>query len=427
MKKFLAILIGFMLVQSISMARDYTKLQKREMGHAQKYGSTNRYFGNYANNQTFAKKLVNVKDPKIINLGIKYNVISDDDYDKKLKEDEKEYASFEKGLKKITFTNYNAQAQGRDYYKVYRIAERIIRANRLDYQPWRIGITRESREFNAFSMSGNYIELYTSAIDSFIDNEDALAMIIGHEIGHLLLGHGQRKIPDYARMERMKRIAKAGNIAGYIHYAVLHRKILIDSKNMEYAADIEGAKLITKAGYDLNKAVGALTFMETIGHDRGDYHSDHPTTQRRIESFNQNREYFPVAIWKDMGRYNIYNTPVLEVTASSDRKSIVITSGEGNKNPSDYYRPETMEQIYTRFGYCAYINGNFKKSLENFDKLFESGSQNASAYLYASYAANELYKKTQDKQYRTKAINYIKQAEEYDPNNKYIKEQAESL
>ena len=427
MKKFLAILICLMLVQSISIARDYTKLQKREMGHAQKYGSTNRYFGNYANNQTFAHKLVNVKDPKIINLGIKYSVISDDDYDNKLKEDEKEYASFEKGLKKITFTNYNAQAQGRDYYKVYRIAERIIRANRLDYQPWRIGITRESRELNAFSMSGNYIELYTSAIDSFIDNEDALAMIIGHEIGHLLLGHGQRKIPDYARMERMKRIAKAGNIPGYIHYAVLHRKILIDSKNMEYAADIEGAKLITKAGYDLNKAVGALTFMETIGHDRGDYHSDHPTTQRRIESFNQNREYFPVAIWKDMGRYNIYHTPVLEVTASSDRRSIVISPSESNKNPNDYYRPETMEQIYTRFGYCAYINGEFEKSLENFDKLFNMGTQNASAYLYASYASTELYKKTGNQNYKTKALNYIRQAQEYAPNNKYIKEQADSL
>lgn len=427
MKKILAIFLSMVLIQSISTARDYTKLQKREIEHAQKYGSTNRYFENYNTNDYYNKKQFRVKDPKIIKLGTNYNVIPDDVYKTKLSSDEEEYETYEKQFKKVTWMNYNSQAQGRDYYRVYRVAERIIRANRLDYQSWRIAISRDTASFNAFSTESNCIVLNTSVIDTFIDNDDALAMIIGHELGHLLLGHLQRSVPDYSRLDRMERLAKAGNLPAYIHSSVLSRKILIDSKNMEYAADIEGAKLVSKAGYDLSKCSTALSFMETIGHDRRDYHSNHPDMRKRIESFNQNRAYFPTEIWKETGRYNIYKTNVLKVTASSDRASIVISPSEGDINPTVFYRPETMEELYTRFGYTAYLNGEFKKSLENFNKLFEIGSQNASAYLYASYSAEELYKKTNDEKYHKKAIYYINQAKQFDTNNKYINEQAESL
>lgn len=427
MKKLFIVFLSMVFVSTCAIARDYTKIQKKEMGHAQKYGSTNRYFGNYNQNVEFANRKPTVKDPKIIKLGAAYTVINDYDYKAKLESDEEKYAEYEKQFKKVTWTNYNSQAQGRDYYRVYRVAERLIRANRLDYQPWRIAILRNTNEYNAYSTAGNLVALYTSAIDTLIDNDDALAILIGHELGHLLLGHSLRKAPDYARLNRVKTLAKAGNVLAPTCAAVLQRKMLIDSKNMEYAADIEGAKLAAKAGYDLNKCAQELSFMETLPHTRGDFYSDHPAPERRTESFNQNRRYFPIEVWKDMGKYNIYNTDVLKVAASSDRASIVISASESNNNPGVFYRPETTEEMYVRFGYTAYLNGEFKKSLENFEELFNNGTQNASAYLYASYAAEELYKLTKDEKYYTKAVNYVNQAKSFEPNNKYINEQLNFL
>ena len=54
-------------------------------------------------------------------------------------------------------------------------------------------------------------------------------------------------------------------------------------------------------------------------------------------------------------------------------------------------------------------------------------NNNAAAYLYASYAADEQYKKTQQDKYKNIAVEYITKAKELDPKNKYIKEQAKAL
>ena len=427
MKKFLVILLGIILIQNISIARDYTKLQIKEMQHAQKYNNAERHFKNYDVNQSFNYN-TSVYDPGVINLGVKFEPVNSEAYTEKLQQDEVKYEDIEKTFNKITWQNYNSQAKGRDYYKVYRIAERIIRANRLDYQTWRIGIVRNTTDYNAYAASGNCIILYTSVIDTYMDNDDALALVIGHEFSHILLGHSQRKYPDAAKLDRMKRLAMAGNELALIHAAVLNKKMLADSKNMEYAADTEGAKLIAKAGYDLNKASNSIVFMEQIGlEERGDRHSTHPLSERRLESYNQNRRYFPTKIWKEIGRYNIYNTPALEATASSDRCTFVISPSSEYTNPNDFYRPESMDELNIRFGYTAYLNGEFGKSLEYFDNLIKAGTRNETVYLYASYAAYELYKQTKENKYKNQAINYIKQAESINPNNKYINKQAEEL
>jgi len=205
----------------------------------------------------------------------------------------------------------------------------------------------------------------------------------------------------------------------------MKKKYTIDSKNMEYAADVEGAKLALHAGYDLNGASEVLTFFSTYDIDT-DLRSDHPSSEKRLENFNENKKYFP-AEWEDMGKYNIYKSEVLPVQLSSDRKSIVINAPQNKLNPNQYYSPETMEEVYARFGYMCYVNGEFEKSVKYFDELFALDQTNAPAYLYASYASECLYKKTGNPKYLTLAKDYAAKAQSLDSKNKYIKEQVESL
>ena len=423
MKKFLILLIGLFLVQNCSIARDYTKIQMKELKHAQKYGTTQIRTQDFS----IAKPTVNknLKDPHILKCG-DYEIDNNTEYKAKLKEDEQQYKVFEKNLKKVKLSNYNAQAYGNDYYKVYRVAEKIIRANRLDYQTWRIGVTRASDIVNAYSISGNYINLNTSTIDTFIDNDNALAFIIGHEIAHLLLGHQKRTAPTLKRMERQRKLSDKGSVASTIFYVTLKSKYRIDSKNMEFAADIEGAKLAAKAGYDMTLAKDALVFFNSIDSE-SDFRSTHPSNPKRIENYNQNTKYIPTEEYKEWGKYNIMNTPVLNVTASSDRKSIVISASGDKTNPSQYYHTETPQELLLRFAYTSYLNMEFDKSLEYFEKYFNMNNNNAIAYLYASYAADEQYKKTQQDKYKNIAVEYITKAKELDPKNKYIKEQAKAL
>ena len=426
MKKLLALLIGLLIIQGCSEARDYTKLHQKEMKHSQKYGSTQfrTETPNYVNNYT-PVYTTELKDPHLIKVG-RYDIIDDAKYSAKLKSEEGTYAEFAKGLKKVNLSNYNAQAVGRDYYRIYRITERIIRANRLDYQVWRIGITREADDINAYSTSGNYINLYTSMVDTFIDNDDALAMVIGHEIAHILLGHQKRSSQTLVKLRRLKKQIQMGNQYAVLSYATLKRKYIIDSKNMEFAADVEGAKLAIKAGYDPESATDFINLAATFDSGK-DFDSDHPAPEKRLENFRQNLRYVPTEQYKQWGRYNIYNTNILRVTPSSDRKSIVIASSGSNVNTGQFYHPETTEEMFLRFGYMSYKNREFERALDYFKNLFSINQTNAPAYLYASYAAEELYKQNQNKKFLELSKEYAQKALGLDPNNKYIREQAEAL
>lgn len=423
MKKFLILIIGILTITNCVIARDYTKIQHKELNHARKYGTTQirtQYFNNNLKRIDFT-----TKDPHILRLG-EYDVIDSKTYSEKLNTDEEEYKKIEKTLKTVNIKNYNSQATGDDYYRIYRITERIIRANRLDYQIWRVGITREPDTLNAYSVNGNYINLYTSIIDSCSDNDDALAMTIGHEIAHILLGHQRRRVKTIEKLNRLYRRAKTGNSYAIMSYNILKRKLLIDTKNMEYAADVEGAKLAAKAGYDMNKAVDILLLFESI--DSGnDYHSDHPTPKKRIENFNQNIKMLPQAEWREWGKYNIYNTSVLDVKASSDRKSIIISGSEKQGTSNEYYNIDSVEDINLRYAYASYLNGDYEKSLKYYEKYFSTNKTNAIAYLYASYAAIEAYNRSTEIKYKTLSETYIKMAKNLNPKNTYIREQEKQL
>lgn len=428
MKKIILILMVLSLTICNVFARDYAKLQIKEMKHAQKYGTTQKYLNNSYETKSdmSAHANKNLKDPKLIKLG-SYEEIDREAYENKLAKDDEIYKKIAKSFGVRTVDNYNAQAKGEDYYRIYRVAEKIIRANKLDYMNWRIGVYRDADNPNAYSTNMNYIAISTSIYDTFSKNDDALAMLIGHEMGHALLGHQQRLAPLIARINRAYKLVKIdGTAADIIKYKALTRKYLIDSKNMEYAADLEGAKLASKAGYNLSEGAELLSFLNTLP-TPGDYWSDHPDADKRIQNFKENRKYFMEDEWANVGRYNIYNSEVLDVNLSSDRKSIVISAPKEKLSANQYYSPENSQDIYLRFGYKSYLNGEYQKSLNYFDDLFNLNQKNAAAYLYASYAAEALYKQNKSDKYLTKAKEYIQIAKQLEPENKYILEQEQAL
>ena len=290
---------------------------------------------------------------------------------------------------------------------------------------WRICLKKSVEEVNAYSDGSNLVVITTSMYDTFKNNDDALALVVGHEMGHALLGHHKRKSKLMAKMSRQQALAKAGNSYAALVYQGMKRKYLIDSKNMEYAADVEGAKLAMKAGYKLNDSADVLRFFSQYDVER-DFRSTHPNSEKRLENLNENAKYFPEE-WKYIGEYNIYNSEVLPVQLSSDRKSIVINAPKNKLNPNQYYNPETMDELYARLGYMCYVNGEFEKSIKYFEELFKIDPTNAPAYLYASYASEYLYKNTNNSKYLTLAKEYVNKAQSLDSKNKYIKEQVDAL
>ena len=67
-----------------------------------------------------------------------------------------------------------------------------------------------------------FICIYTGLYDSLRTSDEALAFVIGHEMSHLILGHGQRKLEAASSI-------KSSDTVGALLY-------LQSSRDMEYLA-----------------------------------------------------------------------------------------------------------------------------------------------------------------------------------------------
>ncbi len=397
MKKLLIALLTVLFPMSAFAKASYIENQLKDVKNNVEYNTVKKYKRSYQTLNLKTRNITDLKDPKLITLP-EYEKIADKTYNAKLAKDDEFYKKLQS---KIKATN------DVDYYNVYRISERLVRANNLDYVNWRIAIRKTVDKVNAESSNGNFVCIYTPLYDSLESNDDALAFVLAHEMAHLILGHGQRQLNSAMSYF-------SDNIISY-------SKAMKDSRTMEYMADAEAFILLYKAGYSPQKALDALYILDAIPNVNSAF-SSHPVTKKRIQSALEN-----IAVlnpnWIDEGRKNIYNSAVLPAKKSSDRVSFIINKSTYSK---DFYQPENYEQRLTRIAYLSYLNGD----MENADRLFEKLAKYTGKYehyLYLSYAEQYLFNFTKKKQYLKKSLDAVKKALEINPNNKFVTEQLKEI
>ncbi len=411
------IIFVFLLATSISVpvfASSYLDKQLKETSKNIKYESVQKHTAKYSMPQFDTS--IELKDPKLITIS---NIpkVNENDYKAKIAKDDKIYNSKIKTILSKNMQSVNIQPADIDFYNVYRIAERLIRANNLDYVNWRIAIRKSEEDFNASTTSANLIYINTALYDSLYTNQDALAFVIGHEMSHQILGHQQRTAEMSANLNRLKNFSGRSNT---LSMTVMKKKYLAELRNMEYISDAMGMELMTRAGFDTDKGMEALTFMNALPNVKT-LSDDHPMTDKRIESVMEIRTAIPTAEWVNEGKYNILNSNVLDVKKSSDRVSIIISKDEASKN---FYKPEDLKTKLKRIAYASYKNRNMENAVKYFEKLKE---KDYIVYLYISYANEYLYNQTHKDKYLTSAKEAIEKAKELAPDDKYVQEQVNAL
>ena len=419
MKKILVVLFLIFAIQIPSFASSYLDKQIKEAKKNVKYSTTNKHVKKLPKHTITAP----IKDPKLIQLSSKKIVIDDAAYEKKLQQDESVYTSKIMAALKLDLKTYatNAPAE-KDFYNVYRIAERIIRANNLDYVNWRVAIRLTPADYNAAATSANLVLINTALYDSLRGNDDALAFVIAHEMAHLLLGHQQRILEMARTYEKLRKYEKeySGTVE-ILAYKVQEKRLQAESRTMEFVADAEGAVLMTRAGYDMDKGIQALNFINALPHIKT-WNDSHPTPEKRIESMIENISAFDPN-WVNEGKNNILHSNVLDCTKSSDRVSIVISK---SPNVSKTYQPENIEQKILRIAYASYQNGKMVNAIKYFEKYADI-NESYIPYLYISYANEYLYNTTKQEKYLKQAKKAIEKAVELEPDNKFVVEQVEAL
>jgi predicted Zn-dependent protease len=273
-----------------------------------------------------------------------------------------------------------------EWYVVYRITERIARANGQDTSPWRVVVVPEYQT-NAFATDVNLIAIYSGIMDQLAGDSSALACVIAHEMGH----HVKRHIAiGEAEKERIRKEAEAevmaeaedaqddvegnavggailGTVGGILGGVVgtasnvgqsalegASRQRVADAeervqeivkqkeqemaatfRRQESEADEVGYTYMARAGFDPE---GCLRVMDILGRTPGaEFDTSHPSVPKRVEQLKELMTQYPAQTLAQEGKTRITGNP-LSYSLSSDGMSLRINRRGGGSTADDIDR-----------------------------------------------------------------------------------------
>ena len=154
----------------------------------------------------------------------------------------------------------------------------------------------DDQSANAFALPSGKIGVHTGLL-KVTSNQDQLAAVIGHEVGHVLAQHSNERMSTQMVVSQGVNLVGAiaapqsalGQVAvGALGIGAQYGVILPYSRTHESEADKIGLDLMAKAGFDpresvelwmnMNRAAGGGQSLEIL--------STHPSHETRIEDLN---------------------------------------------------------------------------------------------------------------------------------------------
>lgn len=153
------------------------------------------------------------------------------------------------------------------------------------------------KEPNAFALPGGKVGVYTG-IFTVAKNQDQLAAVVAHEIGHVVSRHHEERITRQMQTQTGLGVISALLGARYGEGAAQTTNqlggmaaqglfVLPNSRTQESEADVVGQQLMAQAGFDPRAAVGLWQNMAAAGGNRPpQWLSTHPDPQSRLKEMS---------------------------------------------------------------------------------------------------------------------------------------------
>ena len=156
---------------------------------------------------------------------------------------------------------------------------------------WEFNLVADN-SVNAFAMPGGKIVVYTGLLP-VTQTEDALAVVVGHEIAHVIAQHSNERLSQQIALQYGGAIA--GGLLGNSQAAQELGSTIFGlgaqfgvmmpyARKQEYEADEIGLIVMAIAGYNPETAIPFWSRMsEAGGSQLPEFFSTHPTDSKRIE------------------------------------------------------------------------------------------------------------------------------------------------
>lgn len=191
-------------------------------------------------------------------------------------------------MREMNPTNNAAQNQ-----RVRTVGGRIITAANLNSRlRWDYAVFQDETP-NAFTLPNGKIGVTTGLLN-LVENDDQLAAIIGHEVGHVVARHAAERYSQTALTATGLQVAQGaagdyGQAIGAFGGIGAQLGVLLPfSRNHELEADRLGVDYMAAAGYDPREALDLWRIMaQQRQGSTPEFASTHPSDQTRIAQLEQ--------------------------------------------------------------------------------------------------------------------------------------------
>jgi predicted Zn-dependent protease len=124
---------------------------------------------------------------------------------------------------------------------------------------------------------------------SQLENEDQLAGVLGHEIGHVIGRHSAERIAETEFWQGMATAGSVGADVGGIVQQYGQGKLLKNGRGDELESDDLGVLFMIESGYNPEEMIGVMDILKkAAGPNRvPEFQSTHPDPDNRIEKIQE--------------------------------------------------------------------------------------------------------------------------------------------
>lgn len=179
--------------------------------------------------------------------------------------------------------------------RLQAVGNKIASVAQIQGAQWEF-VLFDSKEKNAFCLPGGKVGFYKGLLD-FVDNDDQIAAVIGHEVGHVALRHAARRIGQETLTSlviqgggalvgsQVKMSSDTLNMVMAAAGAGAQVGVLLPfSRSNETDADRQGVDYMHAVGYDPKQAVRLWEKMGAGSSERPqEWMSTHPNPESRVK------------------------------------------------------------------------------------------------------------------------------------------------
>lgn len=169
--------------------------------------------------------------------------------------------------------------------RIERIGKSLVDVCDRKNMPYTFKILKEEKELNAITAPGGFIYI-TKALLEALENDDEVAFVLGHEIGHVCGDHIRKQISQAIAGSLLLNILTGGSsqllqLGTDIMFALYRSGY---SRQHERDADARGIRYMKAAGYN---PIAAITALKKLGMERYKgivkWFATHPEVPERVK------------------------------------------------------------------------------------------------------------------------------------------------